>query len=184
MRSNRQTGRRGLTLVEMTIAMLLGLLLAVMMLAVVNQQLAFLTIFRAQSFISEDAPFIGMHVGRLAGKADRFRLHASISDALSGTSPTLDASPVMMMKFRQPDGTTGSGILAFETVNGEGRLNYYVVPASGVLGTAQWYITKRVRVDPARYTKVSNFTVEQGVLRMTLVGPAAEEITYSGTMQQ
>jgi hypothetical protein len=168
----------------MTVAMLLGIIMAVMMLAVVNQQLAFLKIYRAQSFISEDAPLIGMHVGRLAGKADRFRLHASVADALSGSNPRLTASPVMVMNFRQPDGTMRAAILAFETMGGQDYLNYYVVPTSGVLGAAQWYVSKRVRVDSTRYTDVSGFTVEQGVLRMRLVGPVGEQITYSGTMQQ
>jgi hypothetical protein len=28
------------------------------------------------------------------------------------------------------------------------------------------------------------FVMEQGVLRMTLTGPAGERITFSGTMQQ
>ena len=51
-----------------------------------------------------------------------------------------------------------------------------MVPVSGVLGAPQWFITKK----PSNVA----FAMEQGVLRMTLTGPAGEQITYSGTMQQ
>jgi hypothetical protein len=45
-----------------------------------------------------------------------------------------------------------------------------------VLGAPQWFVSKR----PSNVS----FTMDQGVLRMTLTGPAGEQITYSGTMQQ
>jgi hypothetical protein len=51
-----------------------------------------------------------------------------------------------------------------------------VVPVTGVLAAPQWFISNK----PANVW----FTIEQGVLRMTLTGPAGEQITYSGTMQQ
>jgi hypothetical protein len=49
------------------------------------------------------------------------------------------------------------------------------VPTNGVLGNPQWSVTNK----PDDVV----FTMQQGVLRMTLTGPAGEEITYSGTMQ-
>ncbi|MCU0752132.1 MAG: hypothetical protein MUC40_03705, partial [Akkermansiaceae bacterium] len=55
-------------------------------------------------------------------------------------------------------------------------LYYRVVPVSGVLGEPQWSISNK----PANVA----FTLDQGVLRMILTGPAGEQITYSGTMQQ
>ena len=86
------------------------------------------------------------------------------------------SSPVVVMNFRQPDGTMRASILSFENRDTGPALYYYVVPTSGVLGDAQWYVTNKP-------TNVA-FAVEQGVLRMTLTGPAGEQITYSGTMQQ
>ena len=76
-----------------------------MVLALFNQQLAFLKIYRAQNFLTEEAPLISMYVSRLVGKADRFRLHDTVADALAGANPRLTASPVVVMNFRQPDGT-------------------------------------------------------------------------------
>ena len=170
--------RKGMTLVELTLAMGVGMAIAAIVLMLVNQQIAFLRILNAQSFLSEEAPMIGLYVGKMAGKADRFRLHDNIDDALSGERPRLTASPVMLMSFRQPDGTSRSAILAFEELDGREELNYYLVPegASPSLGDRQWSVTRKA-------SDVS-FFVTEGILRMQLTGPGDERLTYSGTMQQ
>ncbi|WAC21615.1 hypothetical protein OVA24_09485 [Luteolibacter sp. SL250] len=170
--------KKGMTLVELTLAMGVGLSIAAIILLLMNQQITFLRILGAQSFLSEEAPMIGLYVGKMAGKADRFRLHATIDDALAGRNPRLTASPVMLMNFRQPDGTMRSAILAYEEKDGREELNYYLVPdsASPSLGTRQWSITRKA-------SDVS-FFVTDGILRMQLTGPADERLTYSGTMQQ
>jgi len=168
--------RRGFTLIELSIAIMMGLLTSAMVLALFNQQLAFLKVYQAQNFLAEDAPLISLYVSRLVGKADRFRLHDNVSDALAGLRPRLTASPVVYMTFRQPDGSLRSSILSFENKGAGLGLYYYVVPTSGVLGTPQWYVSKK----PASIS----FAMQTGVLRMTITGPANEQITYSGTMQQ
>lgn len=168
--------RRGFTLIELSVAILLGLATGTIVIALFNQQLAFLKIFKDQSFLTEEAPIISNYVSRLVGNADRFRLHASVGDALSGANPRLTASPVVVLNFKQPDGTIRATILSFETRNGDKALYYYVVPVTGVLAPPLWAVTKTPR-------DVS-FTMEQGVLRMRLTGPNSEQITYSGTMLQ
>ncbi len=168
----KRARRRGFTLIELTIAIMMGLATGTMVLALFNQQLAFLKIFKAQGFLAEEAPMISMYVSRLVGKADRFRLHDSVADALSGANPRLTDSPVVVLNFRQPNGSMRATILAFEN----NALYYYVVPVSGVLGTPAWAVSK----SPSNVV----FKMEQGVLRMVITGPYQEEITYSGTMQQ
>lgn len=168
--------RRGMTLIELSVGMMLGMMLGSMILALFNQQLTFLKIFKAQNFLSDEAPIISTYVSRLVGKADRFRLHDSVADALAGTNPRLTASPVVVLNFRQPDGTMRATILSFENRGTGNALYYYVVPVSGVLSEPQWAVTK----SPSNVT----FAMVQGVLRMVLTGPNNEEITYSGTMQQ
>lgn len=156
--------------------MMIGMTIGAMVLALFNQQLAFLKIYKAQDFLSVEAPVISNYVSKLVGKADRFRLHDSLDDAKAGRNPRLTASPVAVLNFRQPDGTMRASFLSFEDLGSGPALNYYVVPVSGVLGTPQWAITN----------KAENvvFTIDQGVLRMSITGPAGELITYSGTMQQ
>lgn len=165
-----------MTLIELSVAMMLGMVMGAMTLALFNQQLAFLKIFKAQNFLADEAPVVSMYVSRLVGKADRFRLHDSVANALAGTNPRLTASPVVVLNFRQPDGTMRATILSFENRGTGNALYYYVVPVSGVLGTPQWAVTKSA-------SNVS-FAMVEGVLRMTLTGPGGEQITYSGTMQQ
>lgn len=168
--------RRGFTLIELSVAIMIGLATGAMVIALFNQQLAFLTIFKAQSFLTEEAPIISTYVSRLVGKADRFRLHDSVADALSGTNPRLTESPVVVLNFRQPDGTMRATILSFEN-NGYGlALYYYVVPVTGVLGAPLWAVTRV----PSNVV----FRMDNGVLRMILTGPNLEEIIYSGTMLQ
>jgi hypothetical protein len=124
----------------------------------------------------DEAPVISLYVSKLVGKADRFRLHDSVQDALVGANPRLTSSPVVVLNFRQPDGIVRASILSFED-RGSGRaLYYYVVPANGVLGQPQWYVSNKP-------TNVQ-FGMQEGVLRMMLTGPAGEQITYSGTMQK
>jgi len=176
MRSSVPSRRRGFTLIELSLAILLGMALATMTLALFNQQMAFLRIYRAQQFLTEEAPVVSMHVSKLVGKAERFRLHASVADALAGTSPKSTASPVLVLNFRQPDGVIRAGILAYQDLGTGPALYYYVVPLSGVLGTPQWYITKVP-------TNIS-FSVDQGILRMALSGRNGELVTYSGAMTQ
>ena len=91
-------------------------------------------------------------------------------------NPRLTESPVVLLNFREPDGTMRASILSFEDRGAGPALYYYVVPVTGVLGEPQWAVSKA----PENVT----FTMQQGVLRMILTGPAGEQIVYSGTMQQ
>ena len=176
MKSTRHHFRRGMTLIELSIAMMLGLMLGALTLVLLNQQLTFLKIFSAQNFLADEAPIISMYVSRLVGKADRFRLHDNVANALAGTNPRLTASPVLVLNFRQPDGSMRATILSFENRGTGNALYYYVVPVTGVLGAPQWAVTK----SPSNVS----FSIVQGVLRMTLTGRNSEQITYSGAMQQ
>ena len=69
--------RRGFTLLELTVTIMVGMTVGATLLAMFNQQVAFLRIFRAQSFLNEEAPLISNHVSKLLLNAERFRLHAS-----------------------------------------------------------------------------------------------------------
>ncbi|MBC7980487.1 MAG: prepilin-type N-terminal cleavage/methylation domain-containing protein [Armatimonadetes bacterium] len=167
--------RRGFTLIELTVAIMVGMAIGATVLAMMNQQIAFLKIFRAQSFLNEEAPMISNHVTKLLSSADRFRLHASVADALAGTNPRLTDSPVVVLNYRQPDGVVRAGILSFENRGQGNALYYYVVPTSGLLGTPQWSVTNK----PANVS----FFMTAGVIRTRLTGPAGEEIIFSGAMQ-
>jgi hypothetical protein len=174
MRTDANKKRQGFTILELTVAMMVGLSVGATVLAMLNQQVAFLNIFRAQSFLHEEVPIISNHVTKLLSTAERFRLHASLEDAIAGANPRLTDSPVVVLNFRQPDGSVRAGILSYEDRGQGDALYYYVVPVSGVLSSPQWAITS----EPTNVT----FSVESGILRTRMTGPAGEEVTFSGAM--
>ena len=167
--------RRAFTLIEMSVVIMVGMMIGTMVIAIFNQQLAFLRIYRVQSFTTEEAPMISMYLNRMIGKADRFRLHQTMSEALSGNNPQTASSPICVLNFREPDGSMRASILAFEDTPDGGRLNYYVVPESGSMGAPQWSITRRAAD--------VEFYMEQGILRTLITGPQGEQLIYSGSMQ-
>lgn len=174
MKAKIKSFKRGFTLIELSLAIMFGMAVGAISLALLNQQLTFLKIFRAQSFLNEEAPIISHHVSKLLLNAERFRLHASLEDALAGDDPQLTDSPVVVLNFRQPDGTMRAGILSFEDRGDGEALYYYVVPLTGPLGEPEWAVTNK----PTDVT----FFVESGIIRTRLTGPAGEVITFSGAM--
>jgi hypothetical protein len=167
--------RRGYTLVEMGVAMSIGLMVAVMVLALVNQQVAFARIFTAQTFLTSEAPVINNYLARVCGRADGFRIYTSVSNALSGTGAVTSGGTVVELQFRQADGVLRKCLLSYETRNGSKGLYYYIVPATGAMGDPNFLITKKP-------TDVS-FALQNGLLRATLTGPAGERIVYTATTQ-
>jgi hypothetical protein len=176
MRKRPSSSRQAFTLIELTVAISLGMSISAIILVMFNQQLAFLRFYRNQTFLTEEAPIVSMHVSKLVGKAERFRLHANVAEARAGFAPTYAASPVLVLNFRQPNGTVRASLLSFEDRGAGKALYYYLESSDGTLVTPQWYLTKM--------PKNVSFSVEQGILRMTLVGPSDEQVTFSGTMTQ
>lgn len=178
MRTNfRRPGRlrRGYTLVELTLAMGIGIMVAGMSLLLFNQQMAFLRIFRAQDFLSREAPLINNYVVRVIGAAEGYRLYTSMEAMTGGQDPVLADATVLVLRFREADGTVRASVLSFEGSGDDQGLYYRVIPESGVLGDPDWAVSKQ----PASVS----FSVEQGVLRMHLAGPNGESLVYSGTQQ-
>jgi len=170
--------RAGFTLIELTLAVFIGMAVASTCLVLVNQQFSFLRIYAAQAFLTEEAPIISTYMTKLIGQAERYRLHNSLADGLAGANPTLTNATTLVLNFQEPDGTARSGILCFQKLATDAApvLYYYVVPATGTPATPSWILSKKP-------TDV-RFSIESGILRMRLTGPSNELITYSGTMQQ
>lgn len=175
MKSARLRSRRGYTLVELSLAMTTGLVVTTLLLALVNQQIAFLRIFSAQNFLTTEAPVINNYLARVIGSAEGYRLYESVADLVAGEDPVLADAPVIMLRFKEPDGSFRASVLSFENPGTGQGLYYRMVTRAGVLGGPDWALTKR----PANV----NFAVVQGILRVRITGPNGEEIVYSGTQQ-
>ena len=67
----------------------IGMMVAAMSLMLFNQQMAFLRIFRAQDFLTREAPMINNYVVRVIGGAEDFRLYQDIAAFRSGEDPVI-----------------------------------------------------------------------------------------------
>ena len=88
-----------------------------------------------------------------------------------------DPVPVLVLKFKEPNGTFRYSMLSFEeaTADLERGLYFRHIRPDQTVADPEWALTKRAAdVD---------FFIRQGVLQVRIRGPHGEEITYSGTQQ-
>ena len=175
MRQRDNIRRSGYTLVELSLAMSVGMMVAAISLLLFNQQMNFLRIFRAQDFLVREAPLVSNYMVRVMGSAEGYQLFTDLASLQAGNSAVLEDAKVLVLRYVESDGTEKASVLSFEDPGTGLGLYYRLVPESGVLGDPDWAITK----EPLDVT----FAVEQGILRMTLSGPNGEELVYSGTQQ-
>lgn len=168
--------RRGFTLPELATAIGLSLAIAAIMMTLLQQQISFQRIMRAQNFLVEEAPQINNSITQIMARADAFRIHNTLSEAISDANAVTAGGKVLVVGFLNPSGTREFGMISFEPNGGDPRLGYYHLDSSGNLtnsGDPDWLISTRV--------SNADFFVQNGVFRMQLTGPAGETITYSGT---
>lgn len=176
--SNKKHPHRGFTLIEMTVTITVGLMVAGMSLTLFNSQITSYRILNTQNFLVSEAPQINNTLNSIVSRANFFRMYASLGDATSGQNAVITGGKVLALKFEDPSSAADSsfGVIAYdETAN---DLNYYHVSSMAELAiaTPKWSIT----------TQLSGaiFYVENGVLRIKLTGPNGEEIIYSATTQR
>jgi len=175
MKNINKRNQRGYTLVELTLAMAIGTMVAAMGLLLFNQQMAFLKIFKAQDFLTREAPMINNYVVRVIGAAEDYRLYEDIEALKGGEAPVLTGATVLVLRFREADGSMRASVLSFEDPGTGAGLYYTMIPDSGIITSPDWALSKQP-------TLVS-FAVQQGILRMIVAGPNGEELIYSGTQQ-
>lgn len=175
MKTNSPNRKRGYTLIELSLAMGLGTIIAAIALLFFNQQLAFIRIFRAQDFLMREAPVINNHLTRIVSNAQGIRLYDDMDALNNGMPPVMSNATVAVLLIKEPDGGLAETILSFEDPGTGQGLYFRLVPSGGVIGQPDWAVSK----EPTQAT----FSMESGIFRTRLVGPNGEEITYSGTEQ-
>lgn len=168
--------RRGFTLPELATAIGISLAIAAMMMTLLQQQVAFHRIVRAQNFLVEEAPIINNSVTSILNRADAFRIHSNLSDAVADVNAVTSDGNVLVVGFLNPDGSREFGILSFEDNSGDPFLGYYSVDPTTPFtnaGNPDWIVSNQITD--------ADFFVDNGVFRVQLTGPSGESITYTGT---
>ncbi len=164
--------QQGFTLVEMTMVLAMLMVLAAALMMMLQSHVTFMRVLSSYSFLRDDAPQVNNMLTGIFGKADSYRIYSSTSSAKANTGEVNTGGTAVRLRFRNPNGTFDEGIVAFETVSGVTKLNFYNYDGSWS-GTPNWTITQQ----PTAVT----FADDTGILLVTMTGPHGEQVTYGGT---
>lgn len=180
VRSKIQVGsfrllRRGFTLIEMGVVLVLSLLIASTSVTMLNQQVSFYQWLNSQNFLLQEAPVTNSLVVRILSQADAFRIHSIEEDALSDTNGLTTGGKVLVVGFSQPDGSQRYGLLKFEKEDGDptGIFSYSPLNEAGTAVASTWTITSGAAD--------IEFGIVNGILIIEMTGPYGGQLTYAAT---
>lgn len=179
MKTSSHKKKKGYTLIEMSVVMVLIVLIASTLSSMLGQQVQFMNWWNTQKFIAEDAPLVNNMVIRLFSNADAYRVHDGRTQALEQNVGELTGD-TLLLGFAQPGNDSNNatkqwGLIEYDDTND--RVRYTAVTnTNGTLTVNDantWTMASGVE-DAA-------FTVANGVLRVTLTGPYGGQVTYAAT---
>ena len=175
--------KKGFTLVEMTVAILVGLMISAAALSLMNNQILTFNILKTQNFLVAEAPQINNTLNRIVSRGSFARLYPSFEDATASTNPTLTDADTLLLVFpsTQQSGAAleapSFGVIAFDEPNN--NLDYYPVADLASLNaldpdnSPHWNISNQVAN--------INYFIQNGVLRIRVTGPHGGSIIYTNT---
>jgi len=179
MQQRRTQHRRslfGVTLLEMTVAIGIGLLIASAGMGLLSQQYAFTRFLQQHEFLLDEAPQLDNLLSRILSKSDAYRVYTDRGAAVSGNDAVLSGGKALMLAFRDPNNVYRYALIAFEEDEDGKELGFYNLTAAGTWSEEpDWALSRRV--------EDVEFFIENGVLRVRITGPAQESIIYSGHTQ-
>ncbi|MFC5051632.1 type II secretion system protein [Rubritalea spongiae] len=187
MKVSTRNKKKGYTLIELSVVMVLVIMIAGTLTSMLSQQVQFLSWWNTQKFIAEDAPLVNNMVVRLFSQADAFRVHNTQANALNGTGGTLAGGTAVMLGFSSPNGGKEYGIINYNAANGSIEYSN-VTNNNGILSIVNgdtWTMASGVA---GAVFDVSNGTLNgvnvagyEGVIEFTLTGPYGGQITYAAS---
>ncbi len=173
MKATVQPGRSrsaGFTLMELSTAMGLMLILGSSLVAMLQQHVTFMNLAQRQSFLASEAPKIGNLVGRIFSQADHYLVYETHDAAVAGAVPVLAGGRAVRLFFRAADQSTEIRIISAQAIAGGVDLRFHHTLADG--SQTSWSISDRL--------SDATFAANQGILTVSLFGPNGEQITYGG----
>ncbi len=161
---------RGFTLMEISTAMGLMVMLSGALVVMLQQHLSFMGMAQRQSFLAQEAPQIGNILGRIFQQADHYFVYANRESAIGGGTPQIQNGSAVRLFFKTAAQTTQERLIAAETSNGNTSLRFYTPQPDGT--ESSWLICQGLQG--------ATFNANEGILTVTLTGPNGEEITYCG----
>ncbi len=167
----------GFTLLEMALALAMGLGIASALLSMLQQQIAFTRMVGQFSFLRQDAPQINTLLNTLIKSSDSYRIYTDISNAKAASNPVRTSGRALRLRLRNPDGTAAHAIISFESTVSGTRLNFYYrnYNEAGWPSEPNWTITSS--------PSLVDFSNNTGILLVSMTGPNGDEITYAGNPQ-
>jgi len=187
--------RKGFTLMELTVVLVIGLMIAGVTTSLFTQQMSMFTILKGQNFMLRDAPKINGLLNNIITRADAIKMYANTADAKAGANSATTGATVIALKFQGSSIIAGGAtlsesyaVIAFDSATG--TLNYYgnlaslaALPATPDWQLYQWQLSEWQLPDWRLADQVQpiEFSITNGVLRIQLTGPHGGEMTYSTT---
>ncbi len=162
--------KAGFTLLEMSAAFGVLMVIGIAMLAMLQQHTKFLELFRQQSFLAAEAPKIGNLLSRILNEADHYFVYPGKAEALAAGQPTMAPGQAVKLFFKSPNQGTEERMIVAESTTKGTALRFYSLRQDGT--TSSWTIASRLGG--------ASFQSDQGILNMTLQGPNGEVVTYGG----
>jgi hypothetical protein len=166
----KRSSHCGFTLMEVSTAMGLMVMLSGALVVMLQQHLSFMDMARRQTFLAQEAPQIGNILGRIFQQADHFFIYISHESALGGGTPVIQNGGAVRLYFKTAVQTTQERIIAAETGSNGTSLRFYTPQPDG--SETSWLICQGLQG--------ATFNAGEGILTVTLIGPNGEEITYCG----
>lgn len=162
--------RAGFSLLEVSVAMSLLIVLGVALVTMIQQHTMFIKLFRQQAFLATEAPQIGNLLGRILNQADHYFVYATKDDALAGGAPVLTTGHALRLFFKTPTQEIVERLIVVEDTASGKALNFLGWRSDGT--QTSWTISSKIQD--------AEFLSDQGILNMTLEGPNGEVVTYGG----
>ncbi|MGJ8673210.1 prepilin-type N-terminal cleavage/methylation domain-containing protein [Rubritalea sp.] len=186
MKVLKPKSKKGYTLIELSVVMVLVVLIASTLTTMLNQQLQFLKWWNTQKFIAEDAPLVNNMVVRLFSQADAFRVCNDHAAALAGTGLTVTVDGLGANVYQ------GSAIIVGFSQSDGGDKRYGIISYNAVSQIIEYSIVTNIGgvltiAAGDRWTMASNvasavFSVQgSGIMQLTLTGPYGGQITYAAS---
>ena len=170
-RHDRRFRAAGFSLVELSLALAVISGLMIALLLMLNLHVTFVGMVRSQDFLLREAPRVGGLLNRLLPQADHYFIYADAAASGDPAAVPVETGTAVKLFFRRAGGDTVVRTLVFDPP----------APETAAPGTLRLASPENPAGWPvSRALAGATFLIEDGLLKVRLLGPRGEELTYTG----